>query len=89
MSILDSIMKNKKVAIWKRFLALGDRDVPHSVNPPRTPEDALTMGYRLGLQAGYGEGLADGVDLGLNVGTHLATSESIPVVSFHEPFDVC
>lgn len=89
MSILDIIMRNKKPAIWRRFVAMSDRDLPKSVDPPRSPEDALAMGYRMGLQAGYGEGLADGVDLGMDVGTCFATSDATPVVSFHEPFDVC
>lgn len=89
MSILDLIMRNKKPAIWNRFKSMGARNLPKNVDPPRSPEDALAMGYRMGLQAGYGEGLADGVDLGMDVGTCFATSAAFPVVSFSEPVDVC
>lgn len=88
MSILDLILRKKKQSIWRRFISMGDRASPQ-VDPPRSPEDAMTMGYRMGLQAGYGEGLADGVDLGMDVGTCFATSAAIPVVSFPEPVDVC
>ena len=89
MSMLDLIMRGKKPAIWKRFMSMGTMKMPEDVDPPKSPEDAMTLGYRMGLQAGYGEGLADGVDLGMDVGTCFATSAAIPVVSFHEPFDVC
>jgi hypothetical protein len=89
MSILDLIMRNKKPIIWSRFLSMGGRDLPQNVDPPKTPEDAMAMGYRMGLQAGYGEGLADGVDLGMDVGTCFAQSAATPVISFPEPVDVC
>lgn len=89
MSLLDIIMRSKKSSIFGRFLSMGDRSPPINVAPPRTPEDAMALGYRMGLQAGYGEGLVDGVDLGMDVGTCFATSAATPTVSFHEPFDVC
>lgn len=88
MSILDLILRNKRPAIWRRFLSMGDRDLP-DVKPPRKPKDALAMGYRMGLQAGYGEGLADGVDLGMDVGTCFAAVVSTPAVPIPDPFDVC
>jgi hypothetical protein len=86
MSIIDIILRRTKPAIWRRFLAISDRKIPIGTNPPVKPEDALAMGYRMGLQAGYGEGLADGVGLGMDVGMYTATS---PAISQMEPFDVC
>lgn len=86
MSIIDLIMQKKKPKIWHRFVAMGNQRVPAHIDPPRTPEDAMALGYRLGLQAGYGEGLADGVDLGLDVGTYSAAFA--PVFTFSEPVDV-
>ena len=86
MSIIDLILKKKKPQIWHRFVALGMQRAPENIDPPRTPEDAMTLGYRLGLQAGYGEGLADGVGLGLDVGTYSAAYA--PVFSSAEPVDI-
>ena len=86
MSILDLILRRKKPQIWLRFLSLMDRKLPHGLTPPRKPEDALVLGYRMGLQAGYGEGLIDGVGLGMDCGSYSTVSSAI---SFPEPFDIC
>lgn len=77
MSILDLIMWKRKPLIEKRFTLMGDRKVPHDVDPPNKPEDAMTLGYRMGLRDGYSEGLTDGVGLGIDV------------ASSHDHIEVC
>ena len=66
MSILDLVLWTRKPLIEKRFTLMGDRKVPHNVEPPNRPEDAMTLGYRMGLRDGYSEGLTDGVGLGMD-----------------------
>lgn len=86
MSLVDYILRSKKPTIWRKFRALGRREMPLVGSMPGTPEEALERGYRLGLQVGYGEGLLDGVDLGIDVGMYAAYT---PVVSYPEPVDIC
>lgn len=67
MSILDLALKTKKLMVFNRVVSMGNRIPPKNVDPPTRPEDAMTLGYRLGLKDGYSEGLTDGVGIGLDV----------------------
>ena len=53
--------------IWRQFRLLRKEPAPE-VSVPSDPQEALRLGWRLGLQQGYGKGLTDGVDLGHDVG---------------------
>ena len=93
MSVHDMGLGKKKAALWRRFVALGDAVVPSVPDMPRRVEDALALGYRMGLQAGYGEGLLDGVALGLDVSKQAPRGFAWPVAfpsTFITPLDeVC
>lgn len=67
MKLLSSIMSARKPTFLRRFLSVIRRPVPEDIDPPDDPDEALKVGYRLGLRDGYGEGLVDGVDLGTEV----------------------
>lgn len=60
----------------KRFNQVITQNAP-SVTIPRSPKDALDVGYRLGLRDGYGAGMIDGVELGLDVSTKAMVSPAI------------
>lgn len=66
---LHSLLEHSRQRLWYRFRALRGLPAPE-VNVPRSPDEALRLGYHMGLQAGYGKGLVDGVDLGLDVGAY-------------------
>ncbi len=69
MNLLSSILSTRKPTFLARFLSVLRRPVPPGVELPADPDEALKVGYRLGLRDGYGEGLVDGVDLGIEVGS--------------------
>ena len=85
-SFVDYILHKKKPLIWRRFLFFGRRELPMVANLPSKPDEAMLIGYRMGLQEGYGEGLVDGIDLGMDIGSCAAV---YPTLSYTEPFDVC
>lgn len=85
MGIIDHILSVQRTAIWRRFVGMRKRPAPVVDTQATTPEEALKLGYQMGLQAGYGEGLVDGVGLGMDVGTTIAVS---PVLSYPEPVDI-
>lgn len=87
MGIIDHILKVQKAAIWRHFSGLRKRSVP-DIQTPVTPEEALKVGYRMGLQAGYGEGLIDGVGLGMDVNTTVAVSPVMSFPDFPNPMDI-
>ena len=53
--------------IWRQFRLLRKEPTP-KVPVPTDPQDALQLGWQLGLQQGYGKGLTAGVGLGHDVG---------------------
>ena len=83
---LDTVMQTRKPTIWKKFLELAKRAVPEvPKDSGLDPQQAMTLGYRLGLKTGYGEGLVDGVGLGMEAKNFY---DGMPVMTFPEPFDI-
>lgn len=74
----DRVLAAKKPTLWGRFLRLVRLHPPEDVETPEDSQEALELGWSLGLQAGYGEGLADGVGLGIDVGVDIVAGVSDP-----------
>ena len=71
---LVEYLRTQKPIIWQKLCSLLQRRPPAPPELPRTPQEALELGFRLGLQTGYGEGFVDGVDLGTGAEFNLAGS---------------
>ena len=81
MDVADSVLELRKPTFWARFQQLQYRSLPLTGRRPRTIAEALTLGYRLGLQEGYGEGLVEGTELGMDIGCALAFAGTTSWVS--------
>ena len=64
---LQALLSRSREHLWGQFRLLRKVPVP-KVKVPHSPNEAIKLGYRLGLQEGYCKGLVDGVGLGMDVG---------------------
>ena len=70
----SEILKARKSEFRERFRSLLAKTPVPEVDVPSSPQEALKMGFRIGLRQGYGAGMLDGVDLGYDVGADSAVS---------------
>lgn len=76
----SAVLTNKRPILWRKFKGLNNV-MPQNVEIPKDPEEALILGFRMGLKRGWGKGLAEGVGVGMDVGMELSAVSD-------EPFDL-
>ena len=85
MTKTSSVLSNKRPVLMRKFRDLNTEDISKDVETPQDPNEAMKLGYTMGLKKGWGKGLAEGVDVGIDVGVEVAAD--VDAEASTEPFD--